>query len=107
MKQELNHLQTRLGVERQQASQHQLGLQAKVTKAQAHIKVCMIITHPQHAQMAMLFSAALFNISKKSLSPFVFSIFELLVSFLNISKAWSGAFLSIFLSFLFIINADD
>ncbi|XP_037629782.1 coiled-coil domain-containing protein 30 isoform X2 [Sebastes umbrosus] len=38
VRQELNHLQTRLGVERQQASQHQLGLQAQVTEAQAHIK---------------------------------------------------------------------
>ncbi|XP_070695011.1 coiled-coil domain-containing protein 30 [Pempheris klunzingeri] len=38
LKQELNHLQTKLGEERQLASQHQLVLQAQVNDAQAHIK---------------------------------------------------------------------
>ncbi|KAI3357304.1 hypothetical protein L3Q82_015758 [Scortum barcoo] len=38
LKQELNHLQTKLGEERQQASQHQLALQAQVNEGQARIK---------------------------------------------------------------------
>ncbi|XP_049921851.1 coiled-coil domain-containing protein 30 isoform X2 [Epinephelus moara] len=38
IKQELNHLQTQLGEERQVASQHQLALQAQVNEAQARIK---------------------------------------------------------------------
>ncbi|KAM7412168.1 hypothetical protein PAMA_021901 [Pampus argenteus] len=38
MKQELNHLQTKLGEERQLASQHQLALQAQINEAQARIK---------------------------------------------------------------------
>lgn len=44
LKQELNHLQTKLGEEQQLASQHQLALQAQVNEGQARIKVCMIIT---------------------------------------------------------------
>ncbi|KAM9350338.1 uncharacterized protein ccdc30 [Symphorus nematophorus] len=38
LKQELNHLQMKLGEERQLASQHQLALQAQVNEAQARIK---------------------------------------------------------------------
>ncbi|XP_030278414.1 coiled-coil domain-containing protein 30 isoform X10 [Sparus aurata] len=38
LKQELNHLQTKLGEERKLASQHQLALQAQVNEAQAHVK---------------------------------------------------------------------
>ncbi|XP_019119493.1 coiled-coil domain-containing protein 30 isoform X2 [Larimichthys crocea] len=38
LKGELNHLQTKLGEERQLASQHQLALQAQVNEAQARIK---------------------------------------------------------------------
>ncbi|XP_041654452.1 coiled-coil domain-containing protein 30 isoform X2 [Cheilinus undulatus] len=38
LKQELNHLQNKLEEDRQLASQHQLGLQAQVNEAQAHIK---------------------------------------------------------------------
>ncbi|XP_041800853.1 coiled-coil domain-containing protein 30 isoform X3 [Chelmon rostratus] len=38
LKQELNHLQTKLGEERQLASQHQLALQAQASEAQARIK---------------------------------------------------------------------
>ncbi|XP_044206572.1 coiled-coil domain-containing protein 30 isoform X2 [Thunnus albacares] len=38
LKQELNHLQTKLGEERQLASQHQLALQAQINEAQARIK---------------------------------------------------------------------
>ncbi|XP_071331915.1 coiled-coil domain-containing protein 30 isoform X4 [Trachinotus anak] len=38
LKQELNHLQTKLEEELQLASQHQLALQAQVNEAQAHIK---------------------------------------------------------------------
>ncbi|XP_073326884.1 uncharacterized protein ccdc30 [Pagrus major] len=38
LKQELNHLQTKLGEERKLASQHQLALQAQVSEAQAHVK---------------------------------------------------------------------
>ncbi|KAM8862401.1 uncharacterized protein ccdc30 isoform 6-T7 [Spinachia spinachia] len=38
VKQERNHLQTKLGEERQLAFQHQLALQAQVNEAQAHIK---------------------------------------------------------------------
>nr|XP_040048131.1 coiled-coil domain-containing protein 30 isoform X2 [Gasterosteus aculeatus aculeatus] len=38
VKQERNHLQTKLGEERQLAFQHQMALQAQVTEAQAHIK---------------------------------------------------------------------
>ncbi|XP_045912626.1 coiled-coil domain-containing protein 30 isoform X6 [Micropterus dolomieu] len=38
LKQELNHLQTKLGEEQQLASQHQLALQAQVSEAQARIK---------------------------------------------------------------------
>ncbi|XP_044068864.1 trichohyalin isoform X2 [Siniperca chuatsi] len=38
LKQELNHLQTKLGEEQQLASQHQLALQAQVNEAQARIK---------------------------------------------------------------------
>ncbi|KAL6119863.1 uncharacterized protein ACO6RY_04343 [Pungitius sinensis] len=38
VKQERNHLQTKLGEERQLAFQHQLALQAQVTEAQAHVK---------------------------------------------------------------------
>lgn len=32
--------------ERQLAAQHQMALQAQVNEAQAHIKVCIILTHP-------------------------------------------------------------
>ncbi|XP_040009974.1 coiled-coil domain-containing protein 30 isoform X2 [Xiphias gladius] len=38
LKQELNHLQNKLGEEQQLAFQHQLALQAQVTESQAHIK---------------------------------------------------------------------
>ncbi|XP_053281781.1 coiled-coil domain-containing protein 30 [Pleuronectes platessa] len=38
LKQELNHMQDKLGEERQLALQHQLALQAQVKEAQAHIK---------------------------------------------------------------------
>ncbi|XP_059188895.1 coiled-coil domain-containing protein 30 [Centropristis striata] len=38
MKQELNHLQIKLGEEQQLASQHQLALQAQISEAQARIK---------------------------------------------------------------------
>ncbi|XP_026187368.1 coiled-coil domain-containing protein 30 isoform X3 [Mastacembelus armatus] len=38
LKQELNHLQTKLEKEQQVASQHQLALQAQITEAQARIK---------------------------------------------------------------------
>nr|XP_033486068.1 coiled-coil domain-containing protein 30 isoform X2 [Epinephelus lanceolatus] len=45
IKQELNHLQTQLGEERQVASQHQLALQAQVNEAQARIKSQDLLLH--------------------------------------------------------------
>lgn len=59
-------MQTKLEKERQLASQHQLALQAQANEAQAHIKVCMIRTHP------VAVSAFEFRITL----PFVFSVCE-------------------------------
>lgn len=63
----------KLAEERQLASQHQLALQAQVSEAQAHIKVHRIITHPEHDQTAMLFSAVQFKLSYSTsrISPFI------------------------------------
>lgn len=51
-------MQTKWEEERQLASQHQLALQAQASEAQAHVKVCIITTHPV-AVSAVYFPATL------------------------------------------------